>query len=122
MYTERSFRKPERIVDGKRFKLIYSKGKKFVSQSFVLYIYNDPEIEDRRLGITVSKKIGKSVVRNRAKRLLRELFRNNKTFFPEHVDVVMVARHDVVRKSYTELEKELLSNFKSLFSAENRNF
>lgn len=88
--------------------------------SFVMYLYVDPQIPGRRLGVTVSKKMGKSVVRSRAKRLLRELFRRNKSLFPEHADVVMVARQGLVEKSYSELEKELYDGLKSLEMSKNQ--
>jgi len=114
MRSQKSLRKFERITEGKRFKFLYAKGKKFVFPSFVLYIYVDPEVPRRRIGVTVSKKIGKAVIRNRSKRLLRELFRNNKALFPEHGDVVMVARHGLIGKSYTELEGELRKGLISL--------
>lgn len=114
MCLEKSLGKFERITEGKHFKFIYAKGKKLVSSSFVLYIYVDSKNSGRRVGITVSKKIGKAVARNRSKRLLRELFRNYKDLFPEQANVVIVARHGLLNKSYAELKKELQDILKSL--------
>lgn len=45
-----------------------------------------------RLGITASRKVGSAVVRNRAKRLIREAFRTNKALFPADIDVVVIVR------------------------------
>lgn len=49
-------------------------------------------LERRRIGITVSKKVGKSVKRNRIKRVIREAYRLNKNLFPTSCDVVVVPK------------------------------
>ncbi|HWP46443.1 MAG TPA: ribonuclease P protein component [Candidatus Limnocylindrales bacterium] len=116
-----TLKKFEKITEGNRFKFLYSRGKKLVLPSLIVYIYVDSRVPGRRLGVTVSKKMGKSVVRNRAKRLLRELFRKNKFLFPEHAEVVMVARHGLVEKSYSELEKELHDGLQSLEISSDQN-
>lgn len=61
----------------------------------------------RRLGIVASKKVGNAVARNRAKRLLRELFRRNKTAFPAGFDFVIVAMPELARSCLADLETKL---------------
>ena len=104
-----SFRKYERIRHQSDFKRVYAQGKKIVSFSFVLYIDLDSQRQYRRLGITVSKKVGNAVNRNRCKRLVRELFRRNKEKFPPGSDVIVIVKRDMVGKRYAELEEELYS-------------
>jgi ribonuclease P protein component len=104
-----SFRKYERIRHQSDFKRVYAQGKKIVSFSFVLYIDLDSQRQDRRLGITVSKKVGNAVNRNRCKRLVRELFRRNKEKFPPGSNVIVIVKRDMVGKRYAELEEELYS-------------
>jgi ribonuclease P protein component len=60
-----------------------------------------------RLGITVSKRVGCSVVRNRVKRLVREAFRRQKQAFPGGLELVLIARAEAAKASYAQVEREL---------------
>lgn len=62
-----------------------------------------------RMGLTVSRKVGGAVVRNRIKRRLREAFRRNKLALPLGFDVVVIARVGAGEADYTTLEQELLT-------------
>jgi len=65
----------------------------------------------RRIGITVTKKTGNAVFRNRIKRLIREFFRRNKNLFPAGHDVVVMAKKNLPPLSYQETEQELTELF-----------
>ena len=82
-----------------------------MSSSFLLYVYIDSRRPYRRLGITVRKKIGNAVIRNRCKRLVREVFRRNKQVFPQGADVVVVIRQNMVGKRYHDVLEEMYNSF-----------
>lgn len=56
-----------------------------------------------RLGISVQRKAGNAVRRNRIKRLVREAFRQNRELFPKHCDIVVTIRPDFVLNSYADV-------------------
>lgn len=60
-----------------------------------------------RVGVVASKRVGKAVERNRAKRLLREVFRLNRHDFQKNVDVVLVARRAILKAKWEDIEKDL---------------
>ena len=73
----------------------------------MLYIL-DNGTDRNRLGISVSKKVGNSVVRHRVKRLIKESYRLNEERFLPGYDLVYIARVSSKDKSYREIEKSLL--------------
>jgi ribonuclease P protein component len=60
-----------------------------------------------RLGITVTKKTGNAVKRNRIKRLIREFYRLNKARFPQGFDVAIIAKKNAVNLDFRSVEEEL---------------
>ena len=82
------------------------------SSSFVLFGLSNTHGECR-LGITVTRKIGSAVRRNRIKRVLRDIFRRNRAGLPP-IDVVVNARPPIVGVESTALEKEFLKTFSRL--------
>ena len=83
------------------------------SSSFVLFgLENDCGV--CRLGITVTRKIGNAVRRNRIKRVLREVFRKNRDRLCSPIDVVVNARHPIVGAGSEALEQEFLKTFRRL--------
>ncbi len=67
-----------------------------------------PEGSPIRLGVVTSKKIGNAVIRNRARRLLRETFRLHQHDFIQPIDLVLIARQSIVKKSFGEVEKDFV--------------
>ncbi|MEK9772256.1 MAG: ribonuclease P protein component [Opitutae bacterium] len=85
--------------------------------SFWLQMSMGPAEKLPRLGIIATKRIGNAVHRNRAKRLIRELYRKNKTSIPKSAQTVVVPRKAIFQMVYTELE----SSFKdAIVKASNR--
>ncbi|MGD0210063.1 MAG: ribonuclease P protein component [Desulfomonilia bacterium] len=60
-----------------------------------------------RIGITASRKIGGAVIRNRIKRLLREIYRRNKHLFPQGHDYILIAKNDMTDITYQDLLQEI---------------
>ncbi|MCQ2452387.1 MAG: ribonuclease P protein component [Oscillospiraceae bacterium] len=96
------------IKKNSEFRRIYSKGKSAASPLLVLYARRGPNRCDCRLGITVSTKLGKAVVRNRIRRRFREIFRLNKSKLKKGYDVIVVARVRSRTARYDELERDFL--------------
>ena len=71
-----------------------------------------PEGARAKLGVITSKKIGGAVARSRARRLLRESFRQHQHDFSQPVEIILVARNSIVGKKYADVEKDFLAALK----------
>lgn len=89
------------------FRRLYAKGKNAAAPCLALYGRKN-RAGRSRLGLTVGKKVGGAVVRNRVRRRLREIYRLNEDRFCTGYDLVVVARVKAAYSRYSELEKEFL--------------
>ena len=94
-------------MKNKDFQIIYKKGKSYANKYLIMYVLNNKE-EENRLGISVSKKVGNSVIRHRITRLIRESYRLQKEKFQSGYDIVVIARLSAKDKSYDEIKSALL--------------
>ena len=100
------------IKENKDFRRIYAKGKSYASGILVTYVIKN-RTRDVRIGITTGKKIGKAVLRNRSRRIIREAFREISDSVKNGYDIVFVARaktpfvksYDVLRSMKKELKE-----------------
>ena len=99
-------RKTGSIVRNKDFKRIYARGKNLANKYCVVYMVKN-RAGVSRLGITVSKKLGNAVKRNRARRLLRESFRLLEHEVKDGFDLVIVARFMTVEAKQMSVQKAL---------------
>ncbi len=76
------------------FDRVFRSGRSHAGREFVLYVFPRGEEGPPRLGLSVSRKVGGAVDRNRVKRLLREAFARESGVLPSGLDAVVVARHD----------------------------
>lgn len=108
--------KSGKLRKNQEFRNVYRRGKSFSTDTLVLYVYkaNKREQNDNgnRVGISVSKKVGKSVIRSRVKRLISESYRLNSSKLKERYDFVFVARTAARDKSYREIEDSMKKLFK----------
>lgn len=96
----------ERVRKNSHFRYIYNRGKSISNASLVMYTKrNNKPIN--RIGISVSKKIGKAVVRNRVKRLIKESYRNNSNKFNKGYDIIFIARVGTSNLKYKDIEKSI---------------
>jgi ribonuclease P protein component len=98
--------KKYRIRKNTEFRTVYRRGKSFSNASLVLYIYRNGK-NINRCGISVSKKVGKSVIRSRVKRLISESYRLNNEGLKAGYDLVFIARNPSNSKNYKEIESAL---------------
>ncbi|MGD9157604.1 MAG: ribonuclease P protein component [Desulfobacteraceae bacterium] len=101
-----SFPKRERLLNRKDFVNLNRLGKRYHTKHF-LVILKENETGINRLGVTVTKKIGNAVKRNRVKRLAREFFRLNKHHFSTDCDIVIIGKKNSFLLNYTEIKEEL---------------
>ena len=95
-----------RIRKNAEFRTVYRRGKSFSNLLLVLYIYRNGK-DINRCGISVSKKVGKSVTRSRVKRLIGESYRLNNEGLKTGYDLVFIARNPSNGKNYKEIESAL---------------
>lgn len=97
-----------RILRRSRFQKVYHEGSRSACSLFTVFIRAAEDDAPARVGITVTRKVGGAVVRNRAKRLLREAARKHWELFPAGLEVVLHARRAIVGRSGAEVEAELV--------------
>jgi ribonuclease P protein component len=100
------FPKSKRLLNRKDFVNLNRSGERYRTKHFTIII-NENGLKINRLGITVSKKTGNAVKRNRVKRLVRESFRLHQNAFPAGHDIVFVANKGIEGLMFSDLKEEL---------------
>ena len=107
----------ESLRKNEDFKKVYKEGRSKAARFLVLYVKKN-DLGINRLGISVSKKVGNSVVRHRLKRLIKEAYRLNEEYFHQYhqsTDLVFIARTNAKDCTYFVIEsaiRELASRLK----------
>ena len=89
------------------FQNVYKCGKSFAIKYLVMYV-KENDLSTNRIGISVSKKVGNSVVRHRVKRLILESYRLHEDMFNSSLDMVIIARSTAKDKSYKEISSAVM--------------
>jgi ribonuclease P protein component len=95
----------ETLQSGAEYRRVFRRGARVESASFLLLAVENGH-RYHRLGLAAGRRVGGAVERNRARRLLRESFRRNKREVAGGLDVVIVAKHEIVGRSQGEVESE----------------
>ena len=97
----------ESLKKNRDFQNVYSKGRSYANRMLVMYVLNN-HTENNRLGISVSKKVGNSVIRHRITRLIRESYRLQEDMFNSGLDIVVIARATARNADYHQIESALM--------------
>ena len=97
----------ESLKKNRDFQQVYKRGTSKANRYLVMYVLPNQHMMNR-LGISVSKKVGNSVVRHRLTRLIRESYRLNEAEFENSLDIVVVARPQAKDRTYQEIESALM--------------
>jgi ribonuclease P protein component len=99
------FPKSSRILTRGLFKRAYESGYKVHAKYFTAFVLPNA-VERARIGITATRKFGGAVERNRARRLVREVFRKNRWLVPRGVDIVINVKKPLAEAGYRDLEDD----------------
>lgn len=97
----------ESLKKNRDFQIVYKRGKSYANKYLVMY-KKPNDLKKNRIGISVSKKVGNSVVRHRLTRLIRESYRLQESKMQCGYDIVVIVRASANGKSYRELDSALV--------------
>ncbi|WP_168123259.1 ribonuclease P protein component [Paenibacillus sp. HB172176] len=100
-------RRSLRLRNREDFSRIYRKGKSFANGQFVVYWSKQRIAEPFRLGVSASKKIGNAVVRNRMRRMVKEIVRHQEHRIVPHTDFILIVRKPATAMKMKEMEKSV---------------
>jgi ribonuclease P protein component len=97
----------ESLKKNKDFQQVYHNGRSFANRYLVMYVLEN-QTKQNRIGISVSKKVGNSVIRHHITRLIRESYRLHEDVFNSGLDIVVIARVSAKSATYWDIEKALM--------------
>jgi ribonuclease P protein component len=103
-----TLRRSQRVTNNKDYRRIYRKGKRFSNRGGLIYVVKSPR-QETRIGFVATKKIGHAFARNRAKRLMKEVFRLHQYELASHKEAILLAGSFLTSATYKEAEKALLA-------------
>ncbi len=97
----------ESLKKNRDFQYVYRNGKSYANKYFIMYVLENHQ-ERNYIGISVSKKVGNSVVRHHLCRIVREIYRLHEHVFNSGLNIVVIARPNAKDVSYKEAESAIL--------------
>ncbi len=104
-YTFNSFL---RLKNKKDFQFVYNKGKSFVDYAGIFYVVKTDSLEHTKIAVVAGKKLGNAVIRNKTKRLMREIYRHFQHKICVGFKVIWIARKPLVNADINFFEKNFL--------------
>ena len=101
--------KSESLKKTRDFSIVYQRGKSIANRTLVLYVLPVKGRDTNRIGISVSKKVGNSVVRHRLTRLVRESYRLHENEFVGGLDMIVLVRPGAKESDFFTVERALLA-------------
>ena len=102
----------ETLKKNKEFNLVYNQGKSIASKYLVLYYYNKNDTDQIKAGFSISKRIGKAVVRNKLRRRLKEIIRDEEDNLKKGYNIIFIARKPVINLDFHKIKKDVKKLFK----------
>lgn len=96
----------ESLKKNYQFRTVYKRGKSIANRNLVMYVFPNKQNKNR-LGISVSKKVGNSVVRSRVTRLIKESYRHQEENIEIGFDIIVIARNSMCGLSYKDTYSSL---------------
>jgi ribonuclease P protein component len=96
-----------RLKRRNEFKRVFSRGQSVANRQFVLYTYQRQTAEPFRLGVSISRRVGNAVVRNRLKRMIKEVTRHWAEHLKPQLDLVIIARKPSAELDYYQIKQSL---------------
>ncbi|HLX95476.1 MAG TPA: ribonuclease P protein component [Verrucomicrobiae bacterium] len=105
-------RRAARLQEPRDFARVRQQGQRLALGCLIANWHPLPDGTTPRLGVVTSRKIGGAVVRSRARRLLRESFRQHQNELAQPVELVLVARPSIAGRAFAEVEKDFLATLR----------
>lgn len=102
------------VKKNEEFKVAINKGKRKHCPYFSMYKYYNKDNQNYRFGISVSKKLGNAVLRNWAKRQMREIIYKYKDYYQNNEDYIIIIRKDFIKASFSDKDEAFVNILKSL--------
>lgn len=110
-----SLRSDERIKNQTDFSRIYKEGQRYKGKYFII-IYHSNNLTFSRMAVVVSKRQGKSVVRNKIKRWAKEIFRRNKELIKKPVDIILIPKKKIQTAAWHEVVEDYQNSLNNIFN------
>lgn len=106
------------VKKNRDFQRAYARGVSAADRCLILFMRRNKE-QEKRFGFSVSKKVGKAVVRNRVKRLLKEACRRNVNSFPDGCDYIIIAKKEVLEENFHTISQKILKLLQKILKNKN---